>query len=541
VASEQRAKLNNLINTTNELLEETGMLLNEITTSEEARIKKINKALKETYGFTLVSEITTGKLNQLYTKIADDLYNLKLNQATAQDPAYMQKVLVLEGLKMLKDKKIKQLSETAIAGPGGRALDRVLSRLSQYVHRACEIGDDYEEAIKDAMKAYAIQPYRFDNELVEYELRKLSADCDPLGECSMGMMESEDLSEDLSFFVEPQGQGATVMSSKGDVHDYYDSAEEARQVAGELNAKYGTVEEIAPVIGAVARGAGAAAKGIAKGVGKVAKGVGKEMAAGAGAAMADRAMDSMEEEQELDEVNRDRYAEMDWVQGIKKEKGIGDDDIDLSIAEPEDDNSDDYFSYQAKKSKRNEMKEGYVKELRKLLEADTAQAESLIAAKSFSQELQDMIEKLGRLVNEDLPAVADQMRDSHGADVATGFEDTVSNTLSSIMDQLRDSKQELDNSTASIADGGVPAMGNDMEDFSDEELGGDMDMDAELDLDGDVDLDLDGDVELGDEFGGEEVGDVEEPLGRAKKESLRVLKNKIVEAQAKLARLKAAQ
>jgi hypothetical protein len=187
------------------------------------------------------------------------------------------------------------------------------------------------------------------------------------------------------------------------------------------------------------------------------------------------------------------------------------------------------------------MKEGYVKELRKLLEADTAQAESLIAAKSFSQELQDMIEKLGRLVNEDLPAVADQMRDSHGADVATGFEDTVSNTLSSIMDQLRDSKQELDNSTASIADGGVPAMGNDMEDFSDEELGGDMDMDAELDLDGDVDLDLDGDVELGDEFGGEEVGDVEEPLGRAKKESLRVLKNKIVETQAKLARLKAAQ
>lgn len=496
------------------------MLLNEITTSEDLKIEKINKALKETYGFTLVSEITTGKLNQLYTKIADDLYNLKLNQATAQSPAYMQKVLVLEGLKMLRDRKNRKLSETAIAGPGGRALDRVLGRLSQYVHRACEIGDDYEEAIKDAMKAYAIQPYRFDNELVEYELRKLSADCDPLGECAGMVYETieddycdtcekvlgtedgcqcetpnnpawknkEQVEEDLSFFVEPQDQGATVMSSKGDVHDYYDSAEEARQVAGELNAKYGKVEE-----------------------------------------------------EELEEVNRERYAEQDWVRGIKKEKGIGDDDFELSVAEPEDDNSNDYFSYQAKKSKRNEMKEGYVKELRKLLEADTAQAESLIAAKSFSQELQDMIEKLGRLVNEDLPAVADQMRDSHGADVATGFEDTVSNTLSSIMDQLRDSKQELDNSTASIADGGVPAMGNDMEDFSDEELGGDMDMDAELDLDGDVDLDLDGDVELGDEFGGEEVGDVEEPLGRAKKESLRVLKNKIVETQAKLARLKAAQ
>jgi hypothetical protein len=442
------------------------MLLNEITTSEEAQIKKINKALKETYGFTLVSEISTGKLNQLYTKIADDLYNLKLNQATAQDPAYMQKLLVLEGLKMIRDRKSQQLSETAISGPGARALDRVLGRLSQYVHRACEIGDEYEEAIKDAMKAYAIQPYRFDSDLVEFELRKLTLDCDPLAECGgMGMMESEELEEDLSFFVEPQGQGATVMNSRGDVHDYYDTAEEARKVAGELNAKYGKVEE-----------------------------------------------------EELDEVNRDRYAEQDWVRGIQKQKAkdSGDFDTELSIAEPDDDDADDFFSYRAKKSqKRNEMKEGYVKELRKLLEADVEQAESLIAAKSFSQELQDMIEKLGRLVNEDLPAVADQMRDSHGADVATGFEDTVSATLSGIMDQLRNSKQELDNSTSSIADGGVPAAGNDMEDFSDEELGGDMDMDAELDLDADVELDL------------------------AKKESMKILAKKIVEAEAKLARLKA--
>lgn len=479
------------------------MLLNEITTSEEVQIKKINKALKETYGFTLVSEISTGKINQLYTKVSDDLYNLKLDQATAQDPAYMQKVLVLEGLKMLKDRKIQQLSEVAIAGPGGRALDRVLGRLSQYVHRACEIGDEYEEAIKDAMKSYAIQPYRFDSDLVEFELRKLTTDCDPLSECGGGMMyESDDcpcekcecdpcecdkLEEDLSFFVEPQGQGATVMSSNGDVHDYYDTAEEARKVAGELNAKYGKVEE-----------------------------------------------------EELEEVNRDRYAEQDWVRGIQRQKAkdAGDFDTELSIAEPDDDDGDDYFSYQAKKSKRNEMKEGYVKELRKLLEADVEQAESLIAAKSFSQELQDMIEKLGRLVNEDLPAVADQMRDSHGADVATGFEDTVSATLSGIMDQLRDSKQELDNSTSAIADGGVPAAGNDMEDFSDEELGGDLD--AELDLDADVELDLD-DAELGDEFGGadELAGAEEEPLGRAKKESMKILAKKIVEAEEKLARLKA--
>ena len=72
------------------------MLLNEITTSVEVRIAKINKVLKETYGFTLASEVETGKLNQLYTKIADDLYDLKLDLSTAQSPAYVQKVLILE-------------------------------------------------------------------------------------------------------------------------------------------------------------------------------------------------------------------------------------------------------------------------------------------------------------------------------------------------------------------------------------------------------------------------------------------------------------
>lgn len=182
------------------------------------------------------------------------------------------------------------------------------------------------------------------------------------------------------------------------------------------------------------------------------------------------------------------------------------------------------------------MKEGYVKKLRKLLEAEVEQAESLIAAKTFSQELQDMVEKLGRLVNEDLPAVSEQMRDAYGADVATGFEDQVSTTLGGVMDTLRNSKQEIDNSVSSISDGGVPSASSDMEDF-DADAEGELD---DLDVDADVDLDLD-DEELGDEFGGDDAvaGDLDEPLGRAKKESLQIISKKIVEAEQKLARIKA--
>jgi len=78
-----------------------------------------------------------------------------------------------------------------------------------------------------------------------------------------------------------------------------------------------------------------------------------------------------------------------------------------------------------------------------------------------------------------------------------------------------------------------------MDEFSDEELGGEFD--AELDLDGDVDIDVDGELGVGDEFGGDEAmaGLEDEPLGRAKKEALIVIGNKLVETKAKLARIKA--
>lgn len=54
---------------------------------------------------------------------------------------------------------------------------------------------------------------------------------------------AEDINESLHFFVDPQARGAIVMSSNGDIHDYYDDAAEARQVAAQLNAEYNAVEE----------------------------------------------------------------------------------------------------------------------------------------------------------------------------------------------------------------------------------------------------------------------------------------------------------
>ena len=53
-----------------------------------------------------------------------------------------------------------------------------------------------------------------------------------------------------------------------------------------------------------------------------------------------------------------------------------------------------------------------VKNLRRLLETEVSQAEVMMAAKKFAEELQEMVEKIGRLQNEDLPPVTDQMRET---------------------------------------------------------------------------------------------------------------------------------
>jgi len=168
------------------------------------------------------------------------------------------------------------------------------------------------------------------------------------------------------------------------------------------------------------------------------------------------------------------------------------------------------------------MKESYAHQLRTLLESEVEQAESLIAARSFSQEMQSMLEKLGRLMNEDLPAVSEQMRNSFGPDVATGFENQTTSVLQSVMDNLRSSKQEIDNSVAEISAGGTPTGRIDMEDpeVNDEVDLGDDDLDLDLDLDLETD-DADIDVEVD--------APEDETLGRAKKESVETIKHKITE------------
>lgn len=170
----------------------------------------------------------------------------------------------------------------------------------------------------------------------------------------------------------------------------------------------------------------------------------------------------------------------------------------------------------AERRKGNAMKEhlNLVKNLRFLLETEVSQAEVMMAAKGFAQELQEMVEKIGRLQNEDLPPVTDKMRETFGTESASAFQTQIYGALQGVMDSLYTAKDQVDNAVTNMASTGQVTAQTDM----------DLPVDDTSD---DIDADLDNiasDLEAEDEFGGAEE---EEPLGRAMKTES--LQRKVVE------------
>lgn len=174
-----------------------------------------------------------------------------------------------------------------------------------------------------------------------------------------------------------------------------------------------------------------------------------------------------------------------------------------------------------------------VKNLRRLLETEVSQAEVMMAAKGFAQELQEMIEKIGRLQNEDLPPVTDQMRQTYGTDSASSFQTQIYGAFQGVMDALYTAKNEVDDAVEMLASTGKVGQLTDMDQQA-PQFGADManeptEFDSQLD-------DLDNIAEPADEFGGAEE---ENPLGRAKKdESVENLKAKVMEMRQLVQRAK---
>lgn len=166
---------------------------------------------------------------------------------------------------------------------------------------------------------------------------------------------------------------------------------------------------------------------------------------------------------------------------------------------------DDHFS-EGRRQKEKKLAESRAA---KILNEDLelAKAQSIITAKSLSNKVQDMAERLAKISVEELMPLVAMMREQFGPEASDAFNQTMKETLDKLLDLTTETKEQMDQAIDTISSGGVPSVPADIEKAG-EETGEEAPAD---------DTDITSDLEQLDKETEEEPG---EPLGRAKKDEL---------------------
>ncbi len=451
------------------------MLLNDIGKSPDTTFRKINQHLETNYGFKIAEDVSDRDLVAIMEQIEGEITDLKIRGNDAKDsPEISKRLLVLEGIKTLREFSIMQFQSPDLENVINGMCDFVSNhfRLSGMHHA------DFEESVKDAMKHYRSSKYRFPDDLIEQRVRQ-------------GAMSK----------IQAASGASPIDGSSIDMESMFEEENESPDEDSEM-------------------------KGID---------IGEDM--WGNTPMGGRQRDTAQ--------GGHSAAAPTTVQGKYAAKVL--DNPNLSLAPQDTENPvpmvrdkngrmvpDPFAAQKAARAKGIVMKEhdNLVKNLRRLLETEVSQAEVMMAAKGFAQELQEMVEKIGRLQNEDLPPVVDQMRETYGQESAGAFQTQIYGALQGVMDSLYTAKGQVDDAVSNMASTGQFDAQTDMDvpvDGMDDGMG--MDDPTAMDADAGMDADLDniaGDLDAEDEFGGAAE---EEPLGRSMKAESANLKRKVLEMQ----------
>jgi len=452
------------------------MLLNDIGKSPDTTLRKINQHLESNFGFKITEDVSDRDLVAIMEQIEEEITELKIKGDDAKaSPEISKRLLVLEGMKTLREFAVLQFQSPD--------LERVVCGLCDFVCDNFRISGmhhgDFEDCIKDAMKHYRSSRYRFPDSMIEQRVRQGA------------MKKFQDASLD-GVDVGPEPNVVTPSIFEEDKENTFEDNIMKGKMREQGN-NYQTDDK----------------RGIVPSD--------KQQAAA-------QKFDTGELSLEPHEPT------------FRNSSG-------RAVRPPTNNPSDPYNrrgrNFEESKSpevRKNIMKEkvNLVKNLRRLLETEVSEAEVMMAAKGFATELQEMIEKIGRLQNEDLPPVTGQMRETYGTESSSAFQTQIYGALQGVMDALYTAKGQVDDAVSNMASTGQVGAQTDMdvpvdgmeEPGLDASLGepGEMgDIDAEAGADADLD-NIEGDLEAGDEFGGAEE---EEPLGRAMKEA--ALQRKVME------------
>lgn len=125
---------------------------------------------------------------------------------------------------------------------------------------------------------------------------------------------------------------------------------------------------------------------------------------------------------------------------------------------------------------------------RKLKEGEMGQAEAILAAKDMVDTAQDMIEKVGKMQNEQLPALIDSIRDQIGSEQADAFKNSVGQVLATLSQQLGQTRESLDGAARALTGEGAtaPMAMPGMDAGMGADMGGEADLGMDAGMGGDV-------------------------------------------------------
>jgi hypothetical protein len=128
-----------------------------------------------------------------------------------------------------------------------------------------------------------------------------------------------------------------------------------------------------------------------------------------------------------------------------------------------------------------------------LFESEMGKSEAVLAAKDIVDSIQDMLEKVSKIQNEQVPALIDTIRDQIGMEQSEQFKNSVRPVLDTLYSALQTGRETADNSVRSLAGEqmsggdmslGGPAAGADLGAGGMDDLSGQASMDSDFDSDG---------------------------------------------------------
>lgn len=90
------------------------------------------------------------------------------------------------------------------------------------------------------------------------------------------------------------------------------------------------------------------------------------------------------------------------------------------------------------------------------------EAEVVMAVRALADDIQGHVEEIGRMANESIPAIADQMRGEMGAQAAATFADSVQGLLGTYIEASKGAKAGIDNAIGGLIGAGSVVNSDDM-------------------------------------------------------------------------------